>query len=122
MGIGDKRWHELFRTETVLREIKDISPDLVTGSYPEAFAKELITKWGFGDAVSLGSLGFVARVCRDDVPEELELGFGQYYGVGMTPISAALFHSQHQLQEYFEKRLLDARNRKGDFSDTSIAS
>lgn len=122
MAIEGKRWHELFRTETVLREIKEVSSELITGSYPEAFARELITRWGFGDAVYLGPLGFVARVCRDDVPEELQLGFGQYYGVGMTPISAALFHNQDQLQEYFEKRLLDAQHRKGDFSNDSIAS
>lgn len=122
MAASDKRWYELFRTETVLREIKEVSSELVTGSYPEAFARELVTKWGFGEAIHLGPLGFVARVCRDDVPEELQLGFGQYYGVGMTPISAALFQNQDQLQEYFEKRLLDAQYRKGDFSNDSIAS
>lgn len=121
MGRRDRRWHELFRTETVLRKMKELSPDLATGRYPEAFAKELITRWGFGDTVSVGSVGFVAKVCRDDVPEELQLGFGRYYGVGMTPYSVALFHSQHQLQEYFENRLLDAQDQKGDFASDSIA-
>lgn len=116
MGKQSKKWHELFRTETILRKMREISPDLAIGTYPEAFAKELITKWGFGDTVPLGALGFVARVCQDDVTEELQLGFGPYYGVGMTPSSVALFHNPHQLQEYFENRLLDARDRKGDFA------
>lgn len=116
MGSQVRKWHELFRIETVLRRVRDLSPDLISGQHPEAFARELVTRWGYGEVVSLGSLGYVAKVSRVDTPEELAPGFAQYYGVGFTPYSAALFHTQDQLQEYFENRLLDAQDRKGDFA------
>jgi hypothetical protein len=122
MGQEKKRLHELIRIETIVRKMRELSPDLINGSYPEAFARELITRWGYGEAIFLGSLGPISKVSKDDVPPELQLGFGKYYGVVTTHRSEAVFSCRGYLQEYFENRILDAQERKGDFADGSIAS
>lgn len=121
MGNRLRKWHEFFRIETILRKIRDLSPELSSGQHPEAFARELVKTWGYGEVISFGPLGFVARLCREDIPEELVSGLSQYYGVAFTHRSAALFHTRDQLQEYFENRLLDARDHKGDFANSATS-
>jgi hypothetical protein len=109
-----KKPHEFFRVETIVRKIRELSPSLLEGKHPEAFARELLTNWGYGHTVSVGSAGSIAKITRDDVPIELQFGFGKYYGVAITHRAEAIFSSPDHLQEFFENRLLDLRDGKSD--------
>lgn len=122
MDHRKKNLHELIRSETIVKKMRELSPDLINGSYPEAFAKELIAKWGYGETIFLGALGPIAKVTKDDVPPALQIGFGKYCGAVITHKSQALFSCQDYLQEYFENRLLDAQECKGDFADSDMSN
>lgn len=120
MGSRSKTFNEWFRVESLVKRLNDLSPDLLRGKYPEAFSRELTTYWQYGDAFVINSRVYVARVGRNDVPEELRGGFGPYYGAVVTPFGILVADSSEKLDEIFEGRLLAARDGTEEFGNGSI--
>lgn len=120
----NSHFHEEFRPERVEREIRLISPGLLVGENPAAFARELMTMWEFGTRRSFDPFRSVFMIVRDDLPENLRSGFGLHFGAVMTSASRipTMLNSKDQLQSFYEDRLLDARLCQGEFAKLKKAS
>lgn len=117
--IQRKEFHKYFEVQSILDQLRKLSSGLPLGEHPEAFARELVTNWEYGDLFLLSPSRYVASICREDVPEELQQGFGEHHGAVITPRSVTIFHFPDHLQEYLENRLLDARDKKGEFAEAT---
>lgn len=125
MAYSERQFHEEFRPERIEREIRLVSPDLLIGDRPEAFVRELVTKWGFRHRDWIfGPSRWVVMVIRDEMPENLQTGFGLHFGAVMTSASRVptLLNNEEQLQSFYEDRLHDARFCRGEFAGFKKAS
>ncbi len=121
MGSRGRKFHEWFRIESILEKIRELSPDLLQGEYPEAFSRELATYWQYGKPFILNPHTYVVRVGREDVPKELQDGFGVHYGAVVTPSRVYMAGSPESLDELLEGKLLEARDGTGEFARGSIS-
>jgi hypothetical protein len=115
--IQSKEFHKYFEVQSIVNQLRALSSDLPLGGHSEAFAKELVTNWEYGNLFLLSPSRYVASICREDVPKELQQGFGEHHGAVITPRSVTMFHFPDHLQEYLENRLLDVRDKRGEFAE-----
>jgi hypothetical protein len=115
----EKHFHEEFSTERIVKEIRLVSPDLLVGNCPAAFARELILRWGFwSQRYGFDPSRRVVMLLRDEMPEALQTGFGLHIGAIMTSrsMTPTMFNRFDQAKRFYEDRLLDAQYCKGEFA------
>lgn len=119
MAYSERRFHEEFGIERIVKEIRLVSPDLLVGNCPTAFARELILRWGFwSQRYGFDPSRWVVMLLRDEVPDVLRGGFGLHTGAIMTSRSTipTMFNHIDYAKAFYEDRLLDAQFCRGEFA------
>ncbi len=119
MVFSDGGFHEEFGTERIVKEIRLVSPGMLVGEYPAAFARELILKWEFWSRrYGFDPSRWVVMLLRDELPETLRGGFGLHVGAIMTSRSTipTVFNRVDHAKNFYEDRLLDAQFCRAEFT------
>ncbi len=125
MGYPEKRFHEEFTTERIVKEIRLVSPNLLIGESPVAFAREMVLRWGFwSQRWFFDPSKWVCMLKRNHLPEELQTGFSLHYGAVITSVSLTptLLNTESQLMDFYMDSLIDAQLRRGEFARRATAS
>jgi hypothetical protein len=121
----EKRFHAEFTTDRITKEIRLLSPGLLIGENPSAFARELVLRWGFwSKRWVFDASTWVVMLKRDDLPEKLQAGFGLHRGAVFTSASRTptLLNTEAQLDDFYMDNLVDAQLRRGEFAVQAPAS
>ncbi len=119
MAYPERRFHEEFSTERIVKEIRLVSPDLLVGDCPTAFARKLILRWGFwSQRYGFDPSRWVVMLLKDEVPEELQGGFSLHVGAIMTSRSTTptMLNRMDHAKNFYADRLLDAQSCRGEFA------
>lgn len=125
MAHPEKRFHVEFTIDRIVKEIRLISPGLLIGENPVAFARELMLRWGFwSNRWSFGSSGWIIMLDRSDLPEELRTGFDLHWGAVVASVSRTptLLNTESQLENFHMDALIDAQFCRGEFASKANAS
>jgi hypothetical protein len=121
----ERRFHEEFSTDSILKEIRLLSPGLLIGENPSAFALEPVLRWGFWTRRwSFGTSRWVVMLKRNDLPEELRPRFGLHCGAVITSVSGTptLLNNEVHLSNFYMDSLVDAQFRRGEFAVEASSS
>lgn len=125
MAHPEKRFHAEFTIDRIVKEIRLISPGLLIGENPVAFARELMLRWGFwSNRWSFDSSRWIIMLKRSELPEELRSGFSLHQGAVVTSVSRTptLLNTESQLESFYMDTLIDAQSCRGEFASKANAS